>query len=165
MSRGITTEVEIGLVPEPVEMAPIVATAPRSRRLEVRGFYERKYWGELVSGGTFFTASDIERRRPVLILLILHMIADETGIRLECGLRVSSCRILSRRGASTFVPGGCEMSVWVDGVNIGIGKGGPDTVVKPVEIAGVEIYKGPASLTAELGGSDSGCGVVVIWTK
>ena len=108
-----------------MEMAPIVATAPRSRRLEIKGFYERKYWGELVSGGTFHTAADIERRRPVLIS---HMIADEMGIRLECGLRVSSCRILNGRGASRFMPGGCEMSVWVDGVNIG--KGSPDTVVK-----------------------------------
>ncbi|MCZ0935941.1 MAG: TonB-dependent receptor [Gemmatimonadetes bacterium] len=160
VSRGITTEVDIGLVPEPVEMAPIVATAPRSRRLEVKGFYERKYWGELVSGGTFHTAADIERRRPVLIS---HMIADEMGIRLECGLRVSSCRILNGRGASGFVPGGCEMSIWVDGVNIG--RGSPDTVVRPVEIAGVEIYRGPASLPAEFGGSDSGCGVIAIWTK
>ena len=31
ISRGITTEVEVGLVPEPVEMEPIVATATRSR--------------------------------------------------------------------------------------------------------------------------------------
>ncbi|WP_419167405.1 carboxypeptidase regulatory-like domain-containing protein [Candidatus Palauibacter sp.] len=160
VSRGITTEVEVGLVPEPVEMVPIVATAARPRRLEIKGFYERKYWGELVSGGTFLTAADIERRRPILIS---HMIADEMGIYLDCGLRQSSCKILNRRGSSGFVPGGCEMSVWVDGVSIG--KGGPDSVVRPVEIAGVEIYKGPASLPAEFGGSDSGCGVVVIWTK
>ena len=160
VSRGITTEVEVGLVPEPVEMAPIVATAARSRRLEVKGFYERKYWGELVSGGTFFTAADIERRRPVLIS---HMIADEMGIYLDCGLRQSSCKLLNRRGSSRFVPGGCEMSVWVDGVNIG--KGGPDSVVRPVEIAGLEIYRGPASLPGEFSGSDSGCGVVAIWTK
>ena len=160
VSRGINTEVEVGLVPEPVEMVPIVATAARPRRLEIKGFYERKYWGELVSGGTFLTAADIERRRPILIS---HMIADEMGIYLDCGLRQSSCKILNRRGSSGFVPGGCEMSVWVDGVSIG--KGGPDSVVRPVEIAGVEIYKGPASLPAEFGGSDSGCGVVVIWTK
>ena len=63
VSRGITTEVEIGLVPDPVEMEPIVATAMRPRRLEVGGFYERKYWGELVGGGTYRQHSGASSRR------------------------------------------------------------------------------------------------------
>ena len=62
VTRGLTTELEIRLVPAPREMEPIVVTAVRPRRLEVGGFYERKYYGELVSGGTFFTLEDIDRR-------------------------------------------------------------------------------------------------------
>ncbi len=165
VSRGITTEVEIGLVPEPVEMAPIVATAARSRRLEVKGFYERKYWGELVSGGTFFTAADIERRNPALIS---HMIADAPGVRLQCGIRHDSCMIPNARGASGLVPGGCVMSIYLDGVRLRVRATRKDTLddfVRPSEIAGVEVYMGPASLPAEFGGSDSGCGAVAIWTK
>lgn len=163
VSRGITTEVEVGLVPEPMEMAPIVATAARSRRLEVKGFYERKYWGELVSGGTFFTAADIERRNPVLIS---HMIADAPGIRLECGLRRTKCRLVNARGTSGFEPGGCVMGIVLDGTRLRVRQGDTiDDFVKPVEIAGLEIYRGPASLPGEFSGSDSGCGGVVIWTK
>ena len=165
VSRGITTEVEVGLVPEPVEMAPIVATAARSRRLEVKGFYERKYWGELVSGGTFFTAADIERRNPALIS---QMIADAPGVRLECGIRRDSCMIINARGTSGFVPGGCVMSIYVDGVRLRVRATRRDTLddfVRPSEIAGVEVYMGPASLPGEFSGSDSGCGVVAIWTK
>ena len=164
VSRGVTTEIEIGLVPDPLEMEPIVATAMRSRRLEVKGFYERKHWGELVSGGTFFTAADIERRSPVLIS---HMIADLSGIRLDCGIRRDSCRIVNTRASSGFMPGGCRMRIYLDGVPLGGGGRGNtvDNFVRPVEIAGLEVYRGPASLPAEFSGSDTGCGVVAIWTK
>ena len=163
VSRGITTEVEVGLVPEPMEMAPVVATAARSRRLEVKGFYERKHWGELVSGGMFFTAAEIERRNPVLIS---HMIADAPWLRLECGMRRTRCRLVNARGASRLEPGGCVVGIVLDGMRLRVRR--EDTIddfVKPVEIAGLEIYRGPASLPGEFSGSDSGCGVVVIWTK
>lgn len=167
VSRGITTEVEIGLVPDPVEMEPIVATATRPRRLEVGGFYERKYWGELVGGGTYFTAVDIERRGPVLIS---HMIADEPGIRLgNCRLRRSSCMLLNTRVASEFSPDGCPLSFYLDNTRVR-GLGGRDgqsidDLVRPHEIAGVEIYPNAASLPGEFAGSDSQCGIVAIWTK
>lgn len=167
VSRGITTEVEIGLVPDPVEMEPIVATAMRPRRLEVGGFYERKYWGELVGGGTFLTAADIERRGPVLIS---HMIADEPGIRLgNCRLRRGSCMLLNARVASEFSPGGCPLSIYLDNTRVR-GLGGRDgqsidDLVRPHEIAGVEIYRSAASLPGEFAGSDSQCGVIAIWTK
>lgn len=166
VSRGITTEVEIGLVPDPVEMEPIVATATRPRRLEVGGFYERKYWGELVGGGTYLTAADIERRGPVLIS---HMIADEPGIRLgNYRLRRSSCTLLNTRVASEF-SGGCPLSIYLDNNRVR-GLGGRDgqsidDLVRPHEIAGVEIYRNAASLPGESAGSDSQCGIVAIWTK
>ncbi len=159
VSRGITTEIEVGLVPDPVEMEPIVATTTRSRRLEVKGFYERKYWGELVGTGTFYTADDIDRRRPALIS---HMIADGPGIRLECGLRARSCNIVNTRLSAGFSSGGCPMSVYVDGMAVG---SNVDEMVSPVEIAGVEIYRGAASAPGEFAGSDSRCGVVAVWTK
>ena len=167
VSRGITTEVEIGLVPDPVEMEPIVATATRPRRLEVGGFYERKYWGELVGGGTYLTAADIERRGPVLIS---HMIADEPGIRLgNCRLRRSSCMLVNTRVRSEFSPDGCPLSFYLDNTRVR-GLGGRDgqtidDLVRPHEIAGVEIYRNAASLPGEFAGSDSQCGIVAIWTK
>ncbi|MXW56698.1 MAG: hypothetical protein F4089_03795 [Gammaproteobacteria bacterium] len=37
VNRGRTTQIDIGLVPAPVEMVPIVATGTRLRRLEIRG--------------------------------------------------------------------------------------------------------------------------------
>ena len=167
VSRGVTTEVDVGMVPDPVEMEPLVATATRLRRLEVQGFYERKYWGELVSGGTFFTAVDIERRNPTIIS---HMIADAPGVFLgNCGMRHNNCQLLSSRISNGFSDDGCPLNVYIDGILLrdpnGRPSGRPDYYVKPVEIAGVEVYRGAASLPGEFSGSDARCGVVAIWTK
>ncbi len=154
VTRGLTTEVQIGLVPTPVEMEPLVATVTRSRRLEIKGFYERKLWGELVSGGTFFTEADIERRRPQRIS---HMIAEMSGIRLR------NRKFQSTRLSAGFSGDGCYIKTFLD--NVDVSEIPIDSVVLPIEIGGVEIYKGPASLPAEFGGSDARCGAIVIWTK
>ncbi len=159
--RGLTTELEIGLVPSPVEMEPLVATATRPRRLEIKGFYERKYFGELLSGGTFFTVEDIDRRRP---LRISHMLADAPGIRLQCpGSGRRGCWVESSRAAAGFTPGGCELKGYLDGSPISVRD--LDTIVLPVEVAGIEVYQGAGELPPEFGGYDARCGAVVIWTK
>ena len=160
VSPDITTEVEISLVPDPVQMEPLVTTATRSRRLEVKGFYERKRWGERLGTGIFLTAEDIDRWRP---LEISHMVAFEAGVQLACGgSGRRGCRLISRRVSRGFTRGGCAMTVWLDGVRVG---GSADEWVRPTEIAGVEVYKGAASIPGEFAGFDSRCGVVVIWTK
>ena len=157
VSRGLTTEVEVGLTRDPVELEPLVATATRVRRLEIKGFYERKHWSELLGLGTFFTEADIERRRP---LEITHMIAQESGIRLGTDGRFYSTRM----AAGLSNPGsGCWINTYLDGINVG---GAPlHTLVRPIEVGGVEIYKGAASLPAEFSGSDGQCGAIVVWTK
>ena len=160
VARGATTDVQIGLVPAPLEMEPLVATAVRLRRLEIKGFYERKRWGELLGLGTFFTTADIERRNP---WLISDMIMQEASIRRRCGMRSRSCQLYTTRLASGSVPR-CPMHVYLDGILISEG-GQADLWVSPVEIGGVEVYKGPASLPAEFAGPGSRCGVVAIWTK
>ena len=161
VTRGLTTEVEVGLVPTPVELDPLVATVTRPRRLEIKGFYERRYWGERVSGGTFFTAADIDRRRP---LHISHMIADAPGIRLKDGKLVST-----RMAATGFSSEGCPVNVYLDNIRISSERSADDisvdAFVRPVEIAGIEVYTGPSQLPAEFGGYDSRCGAIVIWTK
>ncbi|WP_420635705.1 carboxypeptidase regulatory-like domain-containing protein [Candidatus Palauibacter sp.] len=144
MSPGITTEVEVGLVPEPVEMEPLVAVAERSRRLEIKGFYERRHWGELLGLGQFFSEDYMERWRPIRMT---QFIADHT--MLGSGL-------INRRS-------GCAAKVLVDGMRVEIRH--LNHVVLPIEVGGVEVYRGPASLPARFSGPDARCGVVAIWTK
>lgn len=160
VARGATTDVQIGLVPAPLEMEPLVATAVRLRRLEIKGFYERKRWGELLGLGAFYTVADIERRNPVLIS---DMIMEEASIRRFCRLGSRTCRLYTTRLTTGF-GSRCLMQVYLDGILIS-DAGEADLWVSPVEIAGVEVFKGPASLPAEFTGPGSRCGVVAIWTK
>ena len=153
VTGGRTTELEVGLVREPVELEPLVVSTTRSRRLEIKGFYERRHWSELLGLGAFFTSEDIERRNPVRIS---HMIADYSGIRARGGT------FYSTRLSAGFSDQGCQVNVYLDNIKI---RTSIDEIVKPIEISGVEVYKGPASLPAEFSGSDSRCGAIVIWTK
>lgn len=158
VTRGHTTEMEIGLAPAPVEMEPLVATVTRLRRLEIKGFYERKLWGELVSGGTFITADYIERWRPNSIGQLVGDLVP--SVRCQGGRR---CVLVNSRMSAGFSNQPCPMSVYLDGIRL---RGRPvDEFALPIEVAGIEVYKGAASLPAEFSGSDSRCGVVAVWTK
>ncbi|MYC87204.1 MAG: carboxypeptidase-like regulatory domain-containing protein [Gemmatimonadales bacterium] len=150
VTPGVTTEVDIGLVPTPVEMEPIVATVARLRRLEIKGFYERKYWGELTGNGYFFSPEYIERWRPSNVRFLV--VSNVPGITWR------SAR--NRRMGAGFSNLTCKMSIIVDGFSWG---GWPN--IPGSQLAGVEVYKGPATLPAEFGGSDARCGAIVIWTK
>ena len=148
---GHTTEAEIGLVPAPVEMEPLVATAIRVRRLEIKGFYERKHWGELLGNGYFFTAEDIDRWRPSSVASFVSMMVPGMS------------GLANRRMSTGFLNRPCPMNVYLDGIRIRPGELGE--FVKPFEVGGIEVYKGPSSLAAEFGGSDARCGAVVVWIK
>lgn len=168
VTRGHTTEIDVGLTPDPVALPPLVATVTRIRRLETQGFYERKNWGELAGLGTFFTVEDIERRNP---MRITDLIADAPGVRVHC--QGNRCKVFSRRISVGFGGAGCELNVFVDGVLVirssdGRWRGNSDSVndfVLPIEVGGVEVYSGAGALPAEFSGFDSRCGAVVIWTK
>lgn len=145
--QGTTTEIEIGLSADPVELAPLVATVERSRRLEIKGFYERKHWGELLGLGTFFTEEDIERWRPLHVSHLVSMLVPSVGPGL-----------VNRRSFSGLNRT-CRMAVYLDGFAVGRDL---DSFVKPIEVGGIEVYKGLASTPAEFPGR---CGAVVVWTK
>lgn len=57
----------------------------------------------------------------------------------------------------------CPMAVYLDGIRLREGE--LDQFVKPLEVGGIEVYKGLASLPAEFGGFRNRCGAVVVWTK
>ena len=145
---GLTTEVEIRLVRNPVELEPLVATATRSRRLEIKGFYERKHWGELTGNGHFFDTDYIERWRPSSIRTLL--VSSVPGI---------SWSLRNRRVNSGFSRLSCKMPFYVDGFLNGAM---PRSMT---DVAAVEVYKGAATLPAEFAGSDARCGAIVVWTK
>ena len=77
---------------------------------------------------------------------------------------------LSRReGGSLFgAVGGqngyCAMQVWVDNVRMPL-PFNLDLLPSPRDLAGIEVYAGPATTPPQFQGFDATCGVILIWTK
>ncbi|MCY3600366.1 MAG: carboxypeptidase regulatory-like domain-containing protein [Gemmatimonadetes bacterium] len=151
--RGLTTEMEIGLVPTSAEMDPQVATATRPRQLEVTGFYERKLRGEMLGVGTFLTADDIERWRPSTVGRFIEDHIPE--------IRQRGVKLVNTTGLMGWK--GCPVATYVDGIPLRIsGIGG---VVVPTQIAGLEVYTGLAGVPADFRDERNRCGAVVAWTR
>lgn len=155
---GLTTQVDIGLVPDPVEMEPLVATTVRSRTLESKGFYERQYWGEMLGVGEFLTPEYLERWRPMRMRQLLE---QHTMLR---------PRLVS--AGRTRGPLGECLQVYLDNINVGNlddGYGSDfalNSVVLPSELAGVEVYRASTSLPDGLMRFGVGrCALVLLWTR
>ncbi len=163
------------------ELAPVTV---RSAAPDTRGapseFTERVANGQ----GTYFTASDIEKVKPRRISDMLRRVP---------GLSIlPNGEIFSGRGVVSINTKACAhgMPVYADRVLVGGGsEGDPSSIdddalhrkpewlsptaasrsvidgIKPQDIAGIEIYKGPATAPATLSGSTSSCGEILIWTK
>ena len=112
----------------------------------------RDFWLRRERGwGRYFTAADIERRRPVHVSDMLFGIP---------GLRVW------RTGTTTEVTCavGGRPTVWVDGFPLD--GWDMDTYVRPGQVAGIEVYSYSPSTPPEFVMPGSGeCGAIVIWTK
>lgn len=155
-----TVDLRVELSADPIALEPLVVTALRDRRLERRGFYDRRTWSDRTGLGTFFDPSDIEQMAPAVTSSLLR---QAPGIDVRCtGAR--NCRVGTARS------GECEqMDIYVNGtLTLGAGRTDPlsiDELVRPSEIAGVEVYSGASSVPAEFSGTTAQCGAVVIWTR
>ncbi|WP_420438050.1 carboxypeptidase regulatory-like domain-containing protein [Candidatus Palauibacter sp.] len=148
VKSGLTTQVDIGLVADPVEMEPIVATTIRSSRLVSEGFYERQFWGEMLGVGEFLTPEYLERWRP---MRMSQLIEQFTILRPR----------LVRAGRTPGTFGDC-LQVYLDSMHVE----GPllNSIVLPSEVAGVEVYRATTALPTDLMRFQSRCNLVLIWT-
>lgn len=168
-----TVEITLAVTEEPVEMEPVEATVRhRYAALERQGFYERQHWAE-ARGGTFITPEMIERRRPSRVS---HLLEGVPGVRIVrscqgpvCGSFPLFHRNYGCRARAPETETGVQVSVpqvYVDGVKYDI-----QETVKGIDqfnastIRAIELYGDAAQVPAEFLGSDSRCGVIVVWTK
>jgi len=164
-----TVQVNFELSVDPIELAPIVVTALREKRLELQGFYDRRELGEAAGAGVFLTRDDLRDAGAIRVTQYLGRIP---GVRTECtGGGNDNCIIRMTRGApslSSRAEFGCRnANVYLDGVRVIRDGGGGESIdnfVSPSEIAGIEVYRGPSELPAEFGGAVGRCGAIVIWT-
>lgn len=104
--------------------------------------------------GRFFTAADIDQRRPINTSDLLRMVP---GMAVQTRGFTSVLRLRNS---------GCDPLVWVDGAPATAGYLDVDAFA-PSTLAGIEVYSGPATVPVELRsvGGQSGCGVIALWSR
>ena len=151
---GRTIEIVAEMSTEPIPLEPIRVVTVRSEYLERNGFYDRavRNWG------TQFGPSDMEQLLPEnLSDLIYHV----PGVIVEGGnLPGAPQAVWSRRRYGA----GCQLDIYVDQV-----RQPPEynfNQIPTMQVEALEVYQGlDTPIQFQRRSSESGCGVVLIWTK
>ncbi|HKJ02613.1 MAG TPA: carboxypeptidase regulatory-like domain-containing protein [Longimicrobiales bacterium] len=146
LDEGDDEILTVYLVPEAIDLEPLVVRVPRTVAYYMRAFENRRATGN----GTFITRSQIERRRASLTSEMLHSLG---GVRVQYG----------RGGeAALFVRGTCRPQLFLDGValhqSVSI-----DMAVLPDDLEGVEVYSN-ATIPAQYA-SAGACAAILLWTR
>jgi len=147
---------EFGLSPDPLDVEAIKVSATRpSSRLAAAGFYQRK----TVGVGLFIDEDEIADASPVLAS---DLFRSRRGVRVRTASEQGGLvkrQVLFRRG--------CMPRLYIDGVLVRDSGGGPviDELVAPGDISGIEAFRSPSEVPLQYGGTGTGCGVLLIWTK
>jgi hypothetical protein len=124
------------------------------RRIDYTGFLQRR---KTAGSGRFYTRADIAEMHPVDLTDILRRVP---GLRLV-PTSYFDYTILSSRGITTNPTGTCQPALYVDGARL-IDDTGLNGMIRPGDIAAIEVYAGPAGAPAQY--SDGDCGSILIWT-
>jgi hypothetical protein len=155
VAPGQTVQVEVRLGTTPIDLDPIIVTAT-SADLRVGRLADFRYRSQR-GWGTFIMQEEIERR----VMTRLTTLIAEHGFEVT-GSPARTGNILNRRYA-------CAPAIYVDGVlvthDFDSDADFPIDMIHPLDVAGIEIYRGPAQVPAEFAGSNARCGVIAIWTR
>jgi hypothetical protein len=137
----------------------------RERRVTLRMLdFERRRAQGL---GQFLTQEQIDRRNVPNASDLLRPLRGVYVSPLNSDNALGELIALSRREGGTFGgdgAGACAMQVVLDGVIM------PrffplNLLPPPRDIAGVEVYDGPATSPPQFGGPDRRCGTILVWTR
>jgi hypothetical protein len=172
-----TPDIEIRLDPAVLAVEPIEVeiVGVRSHKLENAGFYERKMWSDRLGLGDYLTRAEIELRGAAQVSHVLSEIPRVNFQRRGCfGSRCdfplisgssANCGDMKQEGFEYMI----GASIYLDGVRMRMATGGVvmgiDDLVKPSDVAGIEVYTGSGDLPGEFSDFNAQrCGAVVIWT-
>lgn len=137
----------------------------RERRVSIRmlAFEQRRRQAQ----GQFLTQEEIDRRGS---LQVADFIRGFRGVEVS---RVTTEQFAGTQAYSRREGGGltsesqqnfCALQVVLDGIilprNFNL-----DLLPPPKQIAGIEVYSGPATIPPEFSGPDRRCGVLAVWTR
>jgi len=143
LSGSREMDIRVELVPQPLELEPLVIVSQRRSRLETAGFYDRRRMG----AGYSLTRDEIEAHRPMRATDVFRFVP---GVHL----------VPSRRGAMLRFRG-CSPEVVLDGTPL-VGPVPLDEILSADDLEAVEVYSGghtPVHVPT------TSCGAVLIWTR
>ena len=163
-----TVYVDVRVSSAPLQIEPLRVTArvepPRRRFLELNGFYRRQREGF----GGFDRREDIERHRSSSLAQVLQR-SRGMGIH----YRGSKQYIyFLRNGPPKLInvvrgppQNACMPRVYLDGSRVTYdAQNDINSIVSPDQVEAVEMYN-TAGAPVEYVGSNTGCGVILIWTR
>lgn len=149
LGEGEVLSLVLEMQPADPQLPPIEVVTRRGevgRRFEE--FERRRERGQ----GHFITREQIVARNPNTLTDILRTVR---GVRAECS--GSSCILRMGRAVRS-----CEPEYFLDGfASSAFIAGG----IPPLDVQGIEVYRGASETPAEFIGSSSGCGVISVWTR
>ncbi len=169
VEAGSEITLSVGLVPLAVGL-PAVTVAGKATIQEVflrdAGFYQRRSAGQ----GFFLDPRQVEERLPRARLFadLLRGTSGVAVLRTGSGSREAAPKL---RGMPSLSRPCTMPRVFVNGSPIIISEdarqGARDLnqVVQPEMVLAVEVYRGPSEIPEQYNGPESGCGVILIWTK
>jgi hypothetical protein len=138
---------------------------PQLDTVRAKAPYARTRLGEFderraLKVGHFIAADEIDKRNPTYLSDLLRSVLS-VNIQETPTKRVA----LSKRSPmASFRSSICPFQIFVDGL-IFSEDGDVSNVPPPSNIAGVEIYSGPATIPLQYKRHDTQCGIILIWTK
>ena len=163
LGEGSSMTLEFRLLREPVTLDTLgVSVEARSMRLELAGFYDRRQ----DHMGVFLDTEAIDAKQATLPT---HLFRNIPRIRIRQQPMGRSAIVIQGAAMISLANRGiCYPRVLVDGNEVFPGGEVPaqlDEVVGVSEIAGIEIYRGPAEIPSRYHGARSACGLILVWTK
>ncbi len=140
-------EIRIEMVPQALELEPVVVTVPSRTYLTRVGFNERRDRGL----GTYLDREEVNRRATLQVSDIFYTIA---------GARVQQRSGPGRYADITF-RGGCVPDLFVDGVRTIRGTS-VDDVLTVYDVEAMEVYRG-GLIPGRFSSAD--CAAIVVWTR
>ena len=155
---------EVGLLPAARRLGEVVATAERPRADLARvGFYERRAEGR----GEYLDREELDLGGKHQLVAALTGLSGVRMQRWTQGGRTRTVAV-SRRGGlgpdgfRTNAP--CPLTVYKDGTRIADDESFDVSLVGTADLAGIEVYPGPATVPAEFQ-QFSPCGVILLWSR
>jgi hypothetical protein len=173
LTDGAGVDREFVLQQVPQDLNPVVTKAPERKYISpgLQEFEERRTKGV---GGYFISEEQLRKEQNRdMVMLLIGQIPNLTRIRIPPNqVYVGTARkcaagpvFLNCRGGNSY----CPVTLYIDGALVYSAK-------QPVELpnlqtyrideyAGVEYYPGGASMPVKYNATDSGCGVLLLWSR